>query len=116
MNENNNPELIDPVASKTKKQWFSDEQRKKHYQDYKESGLSVESYCQLNSISQSALRKWVTKFNPKPSFVPITPENCISDVKQSFEIILSNGLRIRFPELTNLVVVKQIIREMNSCS
>jgi hypothetical protein len=115
MNENNNPEPIDRIPSKAKKGWFSDEQRKQHCQAYKKSGLSIRAYCQLNSISQSALHKWI-KLNSKPSFVPITPENSISGIKQSFEIILPNGLRLRFPEVIDLVVIKHLVREIKSCN
>lgn len=99
-----------------KKSQFSDEQRKKYFRDYQASGLSIKNYCELNRISQSALRKWIKKFHEKTLFTPVNPKPSINNGnKQSFEFIFSNGIRLRFPDLIDLTVIKQLIREVSSC-
>ncbi len=78
-----------------KKPQYSEEQRKKHYQGYQASKLSIEKYCELHKISQSALRKWIKKFQLN---------------------LFSNGIRLRFPELIDPVVIKQLIKELSACN
>jgi hypothetical protein len=100
-----------------KKPQYSEEQRKKHYQDYQASKLSIEKYCELHKISQSALRKWIKKFQLNHFFTPVNPGSSINHFnKQSFEIIFSNGIRLRFPELIDPVVIKQFIKELSACN
>jgi hypothetical protein len=107
--------ISDKEVSCRKKPQYSEDQRKKHYQDYRASQLSIEQYSKLNKMSQSALRKWIKKFESKVSFTAINsapPVNRLN--KQSFEIIFSTGIRLRFPELVDLGVIKQLIQEINS--
>jgi hypothetical protein len=45
--------------------------------------------------------------------MPVDQSRSINNFnKQSFEIIFSNALRLRFPELTDLAVIKQLIKEI----
>jgi transposase-like protein len=109
--------ISDIEVMRRKKPQFSEDQRKKHYQDYRASRLSIEQYCQLNKISQSALRKWIKKFESKSFFTPVNAKPPINSLnKQSLEVIFSNGIRLRFPELVDLGVIKQLIKEVGSCN
>ena len=112
-----NATVSDIEISRRKKVQFTDDQRKKHYKDHQASGLSIEQYCQRNKISQSALRKWIKKFESKAFFTPVNPGPSIHSLnKQSFEVIFSNGIRLRFPELVDLDVIKRLIKEVSSCN
>lgn len=111
-----NTAISDVSNLRCKKPQFSEEQRKKYYQDYRASQLSIEQYCRLNKISQSALRKWIKKFESKDFFAAVHSSPAINRLnKQSFEIIFSTGIRLRFPELVDLVVIKQLIKEVSTC-
>lgn len=110
--------VVDVKIPKRKKPSFSEEQRRKHCKDYQESGLNMKEYCELNKISQSALRKWVKQYPSKPFFAPVsTPIQPINpSSKQTLEVIFPSGLRLRFPELIDLSVIEQLIREVGSCN
>ena len=100
-----------------KKSKFTDEERKKHCKDYQHSGLTLKNYGELNKISESALRKWMKKFASKTFFASVSPRPFMnSPHKQSFEIIFSNGIRLRFPELVDLSVIKNLIKEVGLCN
>jgi hypothetical protein len=112
-----NTAISDVSNPRRKKSQFSEEQRKKYYQDYRTSQLSIEQYCRLNKISQSALRKWIKKFESKDFFAAVNSGPPINRLnKQSFEIIFSTGIRLRFPELVDLGVIKQLIKEVSACN
>ncbi len=101
----------------SKKPQYSEEQRQKHCQDYQASKLSIEKYCECHKISQSALRKWIKKSQSKNLFLPVGQSGSINHFKkQSFEVIFSNGIRLRFPELIDFTVIKQLIQEMGACN
>lgn len=111
-----NTAISDVSNPRRKKSQYSEEQCKKHYQDYRASQLSIEQYSKLNKMSQSALRKWIKKFESKDVFTAVNPSPSISRPnKQSFEIIFSTGIRLRFPELVDLGVIKKLIQEVSSC-
>ncbi len=119
MTENQIPELklVTAKLGKSRRYQFNDEQRRKYCKNYQESGLSVKDYCILHKISQSVLRKWLKYFKTIPSFVPITQKSSSAQLnKQNFEIVLVNGLRLRFPELTNIAAIKHLIKEIGSCN
>jgi transposase-like protein len=108
-------DISDVKVTRGKKPQYSEEQRKQHYQEYRASQLSIEQYCHLNKMSQSALRKWIKKFESKAFFTAVKAKPSINHLtKQSLEVISSNGVRLRFPELVDLGVIKQLIREVNS--
>lgn len=109
--------VVSKPGIKRKKPQFNDEQRKRHCKDYEASGLSVKDYCELNKISQSTLRKWIHKLPSKAFFEPVSSGPCIKPFnKQIFEIIFPNGIRLRCPELVDLTVIKQLMKEVGSCS
>ena len=111
-----NSAISEVKIARGKKPHYSEEQRKKHYEDYRASQLSIEQYSRLNKMSQSALRKWIKKFESKDFFTAVNPSPSIHRPhKQSFEIIFSTGIRLRFPELVDLRVIKQLIQEVSSC-
>lgn len=113
----NIPAVVNNQVTKRKKPTFNDEQRKIHCKGYKASGLSVKEYCALNKISQSALRQWMHKLPSKAFFEPVHSRASINNSnKQTFEIIFPNGIRLRFPELVDVVVIKQLMKEMGSCN
>ncbi len=62
-----------PKTTGRKKSTYTDEQRKKHCKEYHESGLSFKSCCELNNVSESALRKWIRKFHTKSFFRSVSP-------------------------------------------
>lgn len=108
--------ISDKNVPRRKKPQYNEDQRKKHYQDYLASQLSIEQYSKLNKVSQSALRKWIKKFESKEFFTTVNPSPPINRLnKQSFEIIFSTGIRLRFPELVDLGIIKQLIKEVSSC-
>jgi transposase len=112
-----NTAISEVSGLRRKKPQYSEEQRKKHCQDYRASQLSIEQYSQRNKISQSALRKWVKKFESKEFFAAMNSGPPINRLnKQSFEIIFSTGIRLRFPELVDLGVIKQLIKEVSACN
>jgi hypothetical protein len=120
MNENITDVVNEKITRRNKPQ-FSESQRKKYYKDYQDSGLSVKKYCELNKISQSALRKWIQKFRSNSFFSPVSQSPSINHSnKQSFEVIFSSGIRLRFPELIDSGVIsgviKQLIKEVGSCN
>ena len=103
-------------VERRKKPQYNEEQRKKHYEDYRASKLSIEQYSKLNKMSQSALRKWIKKFESNAFFTPVNAKQSTNHFnKQSFEIIFSTGIRLRFPELVDLNVIKQLIKEVSAC-
>ena len=111
-----NSGISELTLARGKKPQYSEEQRQKHYQDYRSSQLSIEQYSRLNKMSQSALRKWIKKFESKDFFTAVSPSSSINrPTKQSFEVIFSTGIRLRFPELVDLAVIKQLIQEVGSC-
>lgn len=109
--------VVNKQITKRKKPQFNDEQRKTHCKNYKDSGLSVKEYCELNKISQSTLRKWMHKLPSKAIFEPVRTQPSINHFnKQTFEIIFPKGIRLRFPELLDIVVIKQLMKEIGSCN
>ena len=113
----NIPAVVNKQVTKRKKPKFNDEQRKTHCEDYKDSGLSIKEYCELNKISQSVLRKWMHKLPLKAFFERVNSRASINNInKQTFEIIFPNGIRLRFPELVDVAVIKQLMKEVGSCN
>jgi hypothetical protein len=113
----NSPAIVNKQIIKRKKPTFNDEQRKIHCKEYKDSELSIKEYCELNKISESALRKWMHKLPSKVFFEPVSSRSSINNFnKQTFEIIFPNSIRLRFPELVDLGVIKQLMKEVGSCS
>jgi transposase-like protein len=101
---------------KRRKAKFTDEQRKKYCKDYADSGLSIKDYCELSKVSQSALRKWINKFPTKRFFTPINAKPSMNTANtQAFEIIFPNGIRLKFSELVDATVIKQLIKEIGTC-
>jgi hypothetical protein len=105
------------IAAGRKKPSYNDDQRKKYCKGYADSGLSVQEYCKLSKISQSALRRWLHKYSAKTFFMPVSPQTLSNHyTKQTFEIIFPNGIRLRFPELIDCAVIKQLIKEVGACT
>ena len=109
--------VVNTNVNQRKKPKFSEEQRKKHCQNYQDSGLGVKEYCEVNNISQSALRTWMGKYPSKTLFTPVSRRSLISHSnKQSCEVMFANGVRLRFPELVDVAIIKQLIKEVGLCN
>jgi transposase-like protein len=98
-----------------KRQW-SEEERRNHFQAWKQSGLSCRSYCQEHGLSNKTFSSWIKKFKAQTGssmkFVSLPLKNEKIIEEQSVEIKLSNGILCRFPKVVSTASIKKLIQEL----
>jgi len=57
---------MEPATSKPPHNRYSVEQKQDYIAGFKKSGLSVKAFCKLQNISESAFRKWQSRYRNKP--------------------------------------------------
>ena len=92
-----------------------------HFEKYRESGLSVQSYCDRERITKSTFDYWKTRFRkevPESGFVAITPSaGALSSVRRPevVKIELRGGTVIRVADLSALDTVLRALQSSSSC-
>lgn len=101
------------------------------YQRHKNSGLSVEAFCENEIIAPSTFYYWRKKLKDKnrlPGFIPVVIESGIStnhqkassmlthhssikqDIQSSIEVELPNGIIIRLKNGCDFSMIKDLIQ------
>jgi hypothetical protein len=107
------PSFIE-LKAKPSNKIYTEAFRMEHCLAWKKSGLSRGQYCAKNNLARTNLSTWLKKyFQEKNENTPpeLTEENLPK--KQSVEIILSNGLRLKFEEISDENQVAKIIQTLS---
>jgi Fe-S cluster assembly scaffold protein SufB len=94
-------------------------ERKTHIEDWRKSGLSMREYCRRYALAISSFCQWVKKFEtPFYSELKNNTEERVPWISHSglVELILTNGIRIRFSDIANLSEVVRLVKALESCN
>ena len=91
---------------------YSEHDRDSHCEAWRQSGLSMNQYCQQTGVALSSLSKWL---NQRRQQKMISTKSSLSTdevgvAKQGFEIILVNGLCLRFPQIVNRDEIVKLVQ------
>lgn len=94
--------------------------RQFHIENWKQSGLSMNKYCQQQGLALSSFSVWVQAHDKsEPAFKPIAVSNTLSkseEQKNVIEIHLAHQIKIRFIDVSNPLFVASIAKELAKCS
>ena len=109
---------VSPTSGK-KMGSYSQEERKTHCEEWRQSGLSMSEYCRRCNFTISTFCKWAKKLSNQSS----------SDVKKRaeklslhstrhtlVELVLTNGIRLRFGEISHISDMVRLVKALESCS
>jgi len=90
-----------------------------HVEIYYKSGLSQKEYCRQENISYWSFNSWkrkLEKSKPKNKIIEIPRDKfrSLTSASESFEIIISNNLKISIPNNFDAEVFKRIIQTVES--
>jgi len=95
------------------------EVRRTHCEDFLKSGLNMSEYCRRSGLAISSLSGWIKKFNSaEKSKFKNKPEKLSPLVtrKQSLEIILISGIKLRLTEIVNIGEIIRLLKAVESCN
>jgi len=98
-----------------KKQFRTPEEKRRHYEAWKSSGLSRSAYCKQAHLAPSVFCKWVRDFEDKPpmSFVQIPVDaNPRHAPPPGIEIKFINGLQCRFTHVQDVKLLVQWVEAL----
>lgn len=99
---------------------YSQSERETYIEEWRRSKLSMNAYCRQNALALSSFSQWVKKLK-------VTTTHCESknDDEKSIpkinhtgimELTLTNGIRLRFTDTSNLSEVVRLVKALKSCS
>ena len=98
---------------------YTDEEKQKHREDWKSSGLSMTDYCRKIGLAVSTLSKWLKEPDLKMVTEEFPQDNVVAAASNQnqpgIEIILVSGLRLRLGR-ANMSEVIRLIRAIQSCN
>lgn len=104
-----------PREKKRRRRWTKAEKRRL-VTEFAQSGKSQVSFCEERGIVLGTFRNWLnaTKNTP-PTFAEVRFPGKDFSKGMTLEIELSNGIRLRIPDLGNPDQLGQLIRELSRC-
>ena len=106
-------------ATKSSRQTLDIEIRQAHVEKWKQSGLSMREYCHQQNLATSSFCGWVKKFvNPRHEFKPIAikPSDQLAENLTGMVEIITDGLiKVRLVNISNAVLVVDIIKGLIKC-
>jgi len=102
-----------------KQKIYTEEEKQRHCELWRQSDLSMSKYCQKSKLAVSSLSKWVKELAKNKKLPMLKPAKGTKTIllgsKQKLEIILTSGMRLRFPEVNNFSDLVPFIRKLNEC-
>jgi len=93
------------------RQLFSPEQRRRHVEQWQQSGLSQRAYCQQQGIKQSTFKNWIDRNTGRetPAFAPVT----LTEFNATPVVIVTpDGFRIEIPVGSNHEQLDQLFQAL----
>jgi hypothetical protein len=93
---------------------YTEDERKSHCDEWKNSGLSMSDYCRQSGLAVSSLSKWASELGRKST--DESSQEKLSNISNSYthpgiEIILVSGIRLRFTR-TNISEILRFVKAL----
>jgi transposase-like protein len=106
-------ELSLPKSSKLNR--YSEEEKNRHCEEWKKSGLSMNQYCRHSGISVTSLSTWANEAKLSASPTPRTHTDRPNSFSSVMEIVLPSGLKLRLAQTSTTDIVR-LIKALESCN
>jgi len=112
---------IKASATKNKRKLYTATEKQSLVKQFVRSRLSVTKFCQINVISESAIRKWSKEFSDittskslPQAFIPVQTANDNNqkwnDNRQCIILQLPNNMTLRIPNTISASYIAQVIQ------
>lgn len=110
----NLPEFVKVgVALKGRAKKYSIEDERKYCLAWRQSGLSMNEYCRRHGLAISTLSKWNQRVGSgELSVIPTAKSTNVNP--QNAEIVLGNGIRLRFSEIGDVAGIVKLVHGLSS--
>lgn len=110
-----------PLVVKLKRQlrYYSEQEKRDHYDAWKRSSLSQSKYCQEVGLSVTTFWSWTQREQKSPQlkkFIAVKPVNSPTERIESSEIMelsLASGIRLRLKRPGQLSELTALIKSLN---
>lgn len=95
---------------------YSVSERQSHLESWQKSGLTMNKYCRQSDISLASFKQWLKKCNI-PSEIGLEINKAVTPSSPRWaELILTNGLRLRIFDLSNISEIICLVKELETCN
>lgn len=96
------------------KSTFTAQDRQRHVEQWRKSGLSQQSYCERHGLAYSSFKNWMRNRPTDSSPSPLVPVEVRSSSDADWLIEAAGGLRIHVPAHTDAQSLARLFQALRS--